>query len=37
MSDTGMIADIYKLFEKTEAQFAEFQKEADRDFSDLFS
>jgi hypothetical protein len=25
-----MIADIYKLFEKTEAQFAEFQKEADR-------
>jgi len=30
MSDTVTIADIYKLFEKTEAQFAEFQKEADR-------
>ncbi|MFM7441371.1 MAG: DUF3782 domain-containing protein [Snowella sp.] len=30
MSDTVTIADIYKLFERTEAQFAEFQKEADR-------
>ena len=29
MSDTVTIADIYKLFERTEAQFAEFQKEAD--------
>ncbi|MFM6630729.1 MAG: DUF3782 domain-containing protein, partial [Microcystis panniformis] len=30
MSDAVTIADIYKLFERTEAQFAEFQKEADR-------
>jgi len=30
MSDTVLIADIYKLFEKTEAQFAESQKEAER-------
>ncbi|MFM8294723.1 MAG: DUF3782 domain-containing protein, partial [Microcystaceae cyanobacterium] len=30
MSDNVTIADIYKLFERTEAQFAEFQKEADR-------
>ena len=30
MSDTVTITDIYKLFERTEAQFAEFQKEADR-------
>ncbi|MFM6323713.1 MAG: DUF3782 domain-containing protein, partial [Microcystis panniformis] len=28
MSDAVTIADIYKLFERTEAQFAEFQKEA---------
>jgi DNA repair exonuclease SbcCD ATPase subunit len=30
MSDTVTIADIYKLFERTEAQFAEFQQEAER-------
>ncbi|NCQ67937.1 MAG: DUF3782 domain-containing protein [Microcystis aeruginosa L111-01] len=30
MSDAVTIADIYKLFERTESQFAEFQKEADR-------
>jgi hypothetical protein len=30
MSDTVTIADIYKLFERTEAQFAESQKEAER-------
>ena len=30
MSDTVTITDIYKLFERTEAQFAEFQKEAER-------
>jgi hypothetical protein len=29
MSEAITIADIYKLFERTEAQFAEFQKEAD--------
>ena len=30
MSEAITIADIYKLFERTEAQFAEFQKEAER-------
>ena len=30
MSEAIKIADIYKLFERTEAQFAEFQKEAER-------
>ncbi|NCR28078.1 MAG: DUF3782 domain-containing protein [Microcystis aeruginosa LE13-04] len=30
MSEAIRIADIYKLFERTEAQFAEFQKEAER-------
>jgi hypothetical protein len=29
MSEAITIADIYKLFERTEAQFAEFQKEAE--------
>ncbi|MCZ8249380.1 MULTISPECIES: DUF3782 domain-containing protein [unclassified Microcystis] len=30
MSEAITIANIYKLFERTEAQFAEFQKEAER-------